>query len=179
VHGSSSSELPTEAEVELIHTLKTASYTVRGPLLLGARLAGADEETCRALDAFSRPIGVAFQLRDDLLGTFGDPARTGKPSGGDIREGKRTGLIAALVAARPDARTASLLSRAFGRADADAADVDAILESMVAAEAPRKVEARIHALLAEATRTLDLAPIPDDSRALLRGAALTLAHREA
>ena len=89
---------PASAEqVESMHDLKTGSYTVRGPLAIGAILAGASAEQRAALDRFAAPLGVAFQLRDDLLGTFGDPRATGKPAGNDVRRGKRTALVAALA----------------------------------------------------------------------------------
>ncbi|GIF47604.1 geranylgeranyl diphosphate synthase type I [Asanoa ferruginea] len=73
---------------------KTASYTVERPLHFGAAIAGADADLVAAYRAFGADIGIAFQLRDDLLGVFGDPAVTGKPSGDDLREGKRTVLLA-------------------------------------------------------------------------------------
>ena len=73
---------------------KTASYTVERPLHIGAAIAGADADLVAAYRAFGTDIGIAFQLRDDLLGVFGDPAVTGKPSVGDLREGKRTVLLA-------------------------------------------------------------------------------------
>ncbi|MEV6797520.1 polyprenyl synthetase family protein [Micromonospora rifamycinica] len=73
---------------------KTAAYTVERPLHLGAAIAGADADLVAAYRAFGVDVGIAFQLRDDLLGVFGDPALTGKPSGDDLREGKRTVLFA-------------------------------------------------------------------------------------
>ena len=100
-----------DAHVESMHDLKTGSYTVRGPLALGAILAGASAEQRAALDRFAAPRGVAFQLRDDLLGTFGDPKATGKPAGNDLRRGKRTALVAALAT---DAEAAPLLKRVLG-----------------------------------------------------------------
>lgn len=84
-----------EYDVELAYQLKTGSYTVRGPLRLGAILAGAKPATLLALDRFALPVGVAFQLRDDLLSAFGEPKKTGKPLGSDLRAGKRTALLAA------------------------------------------------------------------------------------
>lgn len=176
IQGERTREPPTEAAVELTHTLKTGSYTVRGPLALGAHLAGADAPLLHALEAFALPLGVAFQLRDDVLGTFGDPAHTGKPSTGDIRQGKRTALIAAL--ASTGGGSAELLARAFGRADASAADVDALVHQIVASGARRRVEERIEVLLGQAIAALDAAPLRDDARELLRGAAHTLGHRE-
>lgn len=75
-------------------TYKSAKYSMEAPLLIGASLAGANEEQLEALSAFGLPLGIAFQLRDDVLGVFGDSDVTGKPSGDDLREGKRTVLIA-------------------------------------------------------------------------------------
>lgn len=75
-------------------SFKSAKYSVEQPLLLGAALGGADENQLEEISRFGLPLGQAFQLRDDVLGVFGDPAATGKPAGDDIREGKRTVLIA-------------------------------------------------------------------------------------
>ncbi|WP_125132325.1 polyprenyl synthetase family protein [Microbacterium sp. 10M-3C3] len=77
-----------------VASLKSARYSIQQPLLIGAALAGADADQCAALSDFGHPVGMAFQLRDDVLGVFGDAAVTGKPSGDDLREGKRTVLIA-------------------------------------------------------------------------------------
>lgn len=72
---------------------KSAKYSVQAPLLIGAALAGASDIQLRALADFGLPVGVAFQLRDDILGVFGDEALTGKPAGDDLTEGKRTVLV--------------------------------------------------------------------------------------
>ncbi|MFP7696057.1 polyprenyl synthetase family protein [Trueperella sp. LYQ143] len=73
---------------------KSARYSVELPLLIGAALAGASEEERNTLSHVGRPLGIAFQLRDDELGIFGDSQKTGKPAGGDIIEGKQTVLLA-------------------------------------------------------------------------------------
>lgn len=73
---------------------KSAKYSVESPLLIGAAAGGASRAQLNALSEFGLPIGIAFQLRDDLLGVFGDAEVTGKPSGDDLRSGKRTVLIA-------------------------------------------------------------------------------------
>lgn len=86
--------VPTVAEVLDMERLKTAVYTFEAPLRAGALLAGADLETTAALARAGTAIGIAYQLIDDLLGVFGDEARTGKSATGDLREGKRTALIA-------------------------------------------------------------------------------------
>ncbi|MFF1442702.1 polyprenyl synthetase family protein [Streptomyces sp. NPDC058295] len=80
-----------------VNTYKTASYTVERPLHIGAAIAGADDALVAAYRAFGHDIGVAFQLRDDLLGVFGAAEETGKPSGGDLVQGKRTVLFAAAL----------------------------------------------------------------------------------
>ncbi|WP_394829099.1 polyprenyl synthetase family protein [Pendulispora albinea] len=163
------------AAVEQVHDLKTSSYTVRGPVLLGAVLAGAPTATRSALERFADPLGIAFQLRDDLLGTFGDPAATGKPSDGDLRKGKRTALVVELLT-DPGAR--ALLDRVLGHEDADPADVDRVVSRMVESGARARVEARLAALLNEATTALDATPLDPAARLSLHGAVLALGVRE-
>ncbi|MFE8913922.1 polyprenyl synthetase family protein [Streptomyces globisporus] len=115
--------------------LKSALYSVERPVALGAALAGADEWTTDALCSASRYAGLAFQLRDDLLGVFGDPTVTGKPSGDDIREGKSTYLLATArtcADAADDHGALAVLDRAVGNPDLDEgglAEVRAVLES--------------------------------------------------
>ncbi len=72
---------------------KTAKYSIEAPLLIGAAFAGASDSDRELIEAFAIPLGLAFQLRDDILGVFGDPQVTGKPAGDDLREGKHTVLI--------------------------------------------------------------------------------------
>ncbi|MFP3398277.1 polyprenyl synthetase family protein [Brevibacterium sp. H602] len=101
---------------------KSAKYSVEQPLLLGAALAGADSEQLQEISAFGLPLGQAFQLRDDVLGIAGDPAATGKPAGDDIREGKRTVLIAE-TAARISADQLEILAARLGDPDLSDAEV--------------------------------------------------------
>src|SRR5918911_5486879 len=93
----------------LVARFKSAKYTVERPLLLGAAFADAPPEVCQAFSGFGLPLGEAFQLRDDVLGVFGDPVRTGKPAGDDLREGKRTYLVAAALQVVDDAGRELLL----------------------------------------------------------------------
>jgi geranylgeranyl diphosphate synthase type I len=83
----------TEEDILTIHTLKTAIYTIEGPLHIGAILAGASQRNLEQLTRFAIPLGKAFQLNDDILGMFGAQERIGKPVGSDIKEGKKTLLI--------------------------------------------------------------------------------------
>jgi geranylgeranyl diphosphate synthase, type I len=92
---------------------KSAKYSIERPLHIGAALAGATADDLAALTAFGLPLGEAFQLRDDLLGVFGDPSTTGKPAGDDLVEGKRTVLVALALDAAP-ADEAARLDAALG-----------------------------------------------------------------
>jgi geranylgeranyl diphosphate synthase, type I len=161
--------------VEVKHDLKTGSYTVRGPLALGAALAGASPAARATLDRFAAPLGIAFQLRDDVLGTFGDAKATGKPTGTDLREGKRTALV---EEAEKDRDASRLLARVLGVADAPDHEVAALVARLVACGAKARVEARIDGLLAEAGATLDASQFTAHARAVLGGAARALASRE-
>jgi geranylgeranyl diphosphate synthase type I len=168
------SQPPRHADVELMHSLKTASYTVRAPVLIGARLAGASDPACDALESFAEPLGVAFQLRDDVLGTFGDPKATGKPSLSDLRQGKRTALIA--EAAR-DPASRELL-RVVGDADASVTDLEALARYLAESGVRARVEARIDTLLAKAHAALETPLVPESARLALQGSILALGRRE-
>src|ERR1700759_4412862 len=109
---------------------KSAKYSIERPLHLGAVLAGATPQALADLSAFGLPLGEAFQLRDDLLGVFGDPATTGKPAGDDLVEGKRTVLVAlALDGAAP--ADATRLDSALGTplTERDVADLRRIIDA--------------------------------------------------
>lgn len=105
-----------EELAQAVNRFKTAAYTIERPLHLGAAIAGAGEDTIAALRAYGRDIGIAFQLRDDLLGVFGDPEITGKPAGDDLREGKRTVLysLALQAADQQDPASAARLRSGIG-----------------------------------------------------------------
>ncbi len=141
---------------------KTAAYTVERPLHLGAAIAGAPPRLIAAYRRFGADIGVAFQLRDDLLGMFGDPSVTGKPAGDDLREGKRTLLLACglqATAERGDNAGAYLLRRAVGDPHLSSARVDVVRELLVDVGAVRHVEQRIEALTDSALGALDGAEV--------------------
>jgi geranylgeranyl diphosphate synthase type I len=162
-------------EVEALHALKTASYSVRGPVVMGARLAGASEAQVTALAAFAVPLGVAFQLRDDVLGTFGDARTTGKPAGGDLRKGKRTALV---IEALADARASEALERVLGRPEATERDHAAAVAALTASGARARVEARIADRTQQARAALGRAELTSAARALLESAVAALTERE-
>ncbi|MDP9443257.1 MAG: polyprenyl synthetase family protein [Actinomycetota bacterium] len=139
---------------------KAAKYTVERPLHLGAALAGADDALIAALSSYGVPLGEAFQLRDDVLGVFGDPDVTGKPAGDDLREGKRTVLIA-LADERADERQRRRIGRLLGRPDLDDAGVEELRAVITATGALSAVETLIRELTEAAKTSLQHAPIPD------------------
>ncbi|MFD9619522.1 polyprenyl synthetase family protein [Streptomyces virginiae] len=148
LHGQTTSS---RSAVQAIRTvsLKAARYTVEQPLALGAALAAADDTTTRALTAAGRCAGIAFQLRDDLLGVFGDPALTGKPSGEDIRSGKATYLLA-LAHSRAHASgvttVVDLLRDCRGSAPLSDPALASVREALHSTGAPTQVERRIERL---------------------------------
>ena len=148
VRGHATSDSSPETALR-ISRYKTAAYTVERPLHLGAAIAGADDATVRALRHYGRDLGIAFQLRDDLLGVFGDPAVTGKPAGDDLREGKLT-LLVALSRAHPDRATAAVVERTLGKPDLGADDVAAAREALQTLGVVDDVERRIADLTASA-----------------------------
>ena len=161
---------------EKAYALKTASYSVRGPLRLGALLGRARPKTLETLDRFAVPVGIAFQLRDDLLSAFGDPRDTGKPLGGDLRSGKRTPLVLH-ASDKARGRDKKRLARVLGNAGASDADVRRALDVIVRTGAREVVEARIATLVRRGLGALGPAVTPE-GRELLTGAALALTARE-
>jgi geranylgeranyl diphosphate synthase type I len=154
-------------DVALMHQLKTGSYTVRGPLALGALLADASVDQLGALERFGAPVGVAFQLRDDLLGTFGDKNAVGKPVGADLRAGKRTALIAeASLILAPDGR--ALLDAVLGNPHASEQAVLDAADLLERCGARARVEARLNALRNEALGALEHPSLAPAGRVLLR-----------
>ncbi|MBB5156237.1 polyprenyl synthetase family protein [Saccharopolyspora phatthalungensis] len=160
--------------------LKSASYTVQRPLELGAEAAGADPDALHALRRFGSEIGVAFQLRDDLLGVFGDPGVTGKPAGDDLREGKRTVLVAeAFAAAREQADQAALdlLRNVLGAPDLDEGRVEAARQVLTRLGAVEAVEKRITELTDSAMRALHEARLAEPASSRLAELAIAVTDR--
>jgi geranylgeranyl diphosphate synthase type I len=155
-----------------VASLKSARYSIQQPLVIGAALAGADAAQVAALAAFGHPLGMAFQLRDDVLGVFGDERETGKPSGDDLREGKRTVLIAyaregigtsarqivdeliayARESLAPPARR--IVDELVGDRTLDAAQIASLQRTIVESGALERVESLIAAYAREAERSL-------------------------
>jgi geranylgeranyl diphosphate synthase type I len=145
---------------------KSAKYTIERPLHLGAALAGATPQDLEALSAYGLPLGAAFQLRDDVLGVFGDPAETGKPAGDDLREGKRTVLIA-LALESASAAQREIIQRRLGDPALDLAGVQELREVLHDTGALEGCEAMIDSFATEAYTALEAAPIRQEARRAL------------
>src|SRR5699024_9312319 len=148
---------------------KTAAYTVERPLHIGAALAGAPADTVSALREFGVAVGQAFQLRDDLLGVYGDPDVTGKPSGDVLREGKRTLLLARGVRSAPPEDAEYLLSVLGTDVDDDA--LDRARRILTDSGAVASVESEIDALTDRALAAIDSGSVSAHGRETLRALA--------
>jgi geranylgeranyl diphosphate synthase type I len=165
----------------LVARHKTASYTVQRPLQLGLALAGiALPAVDEAFSRYGRAVGEAFQLRDDLLGVFGDPAVTGKPAGDDLRTGKPTALLMLAHELATPAQRAELASDPAGAvipaAGSGGLNLAAVIE---ATGAPERLEKMINERVNEGVDALAEAPIQPAALEALTALAVQAAHRPA
>lgn len=160
-----------EETARLVARLKSGQYTVEMPLLIGACLAGAPQVISDGLVRFGAPLGEAFQLRDDLLGTFGERTDLGKPVDSDIREGKRNLLYAKTLALVDDSQKRYLIER-WGRgaelSDEDVTELRELVESCGARVATEELLGDLRDEALEALETLD---IEEEARKALRDLA--------
>ena len=156
---------------------KAARYTVQRPAQMGAALGGGDDELYYALGAYGSPLGRAFQFRDDLLGVFGDSQLTGKPSGDDLREGKRTVLIAHAYAHADEAGQQLLLQR-LGDPSLTPEGVAELQQLITETGAREAVETMINEGYERALKALQDADITDQGRAGLTALADAAVRRE-
>jgi len=171
------------AEMALrVNRFKTAAYTVERPLQLGAALAGAPDQLVGAYRQFGADIGVAFQLRDDLLGVFGDPAVTGKPAGDDLREGKRTLLMALAMGTardRDDQASLRVLTEALGDLELSPDGVDRVRDVLRRLGTAERLERRIERLTESALAALDTAEVAEPAATRLPELAHAATSRRA
>ena len=171
-----------EHEVQLerstrVLVYKSAKYSVEAPILIGAALAGANEEQERALSGFGLPVGVAFQLRDDLLGVFGDEELTGKPAGDDLAEGKRTVLVTLARENLPGTQR-RIFDDLLGE-DLDPDQVAMLQRTIRESGAVDRVEDMISRNVERATRAIQEAPVREEAAARLTALAARAARRTA
>ncbi len=155
---------------------KSGKYTIERPLQLGATLAGRHGDLAEPLSRYGDPLGEAFQLRDDVLGVFGDSARTGKPVGDDLREGKPTLLLAVAHERAVDGQRGLL--GLVGDPELTATQVLDLQDLLVASGALATVEAEITALAEHAVAALEGIAITADARTALRDLAAFVVARD-
>lgn len=155
---------------------KSAKYTIEKPLHLGAALAGAPQEVLDGYSGYGLPLGEAFQLRDDVLGVFGDPSVTGKPAGDDLREGKRTALVAMAVQDATPAQ-AAVVRRHLGDPHLSAEGVTQLRAVIEGTGALCRVEALIEELTDDALAALQSLTVTDEARAELERLATAATAR--
>jgi geranylgeranyl diphosphate synthase type I len=162
--GSARSERRRE-KAERICRYKSGKYTIERPLHLGALLAGGSTDLLATYSAYGLPLGDAFQMRDDVLGAFGETSVTGKPVGDDLREGKPTPLMAIAVA-RANSAQQSVLAQ-VGAARLDDAQVANVQQVIVDTGALAELEATITRLTDEAITAINAAPVSSQVRSAL------------
>jgi geranylgeranyl diphosphate synthase, type I len=151
-----SADAGASADAELaarIAELKTASYSIEGPLMVGATLAGATEQALDALRSYARPLGAAFQLSDDLLGLLGDTAETGKDAERDLRQGKPTSLIARALRLAP-APGQEIIRRVWGKSDASPEEIHELRVAVRRSGAVESIAGSVRMLVVEARNAL-------------------------
>ena len=168
------SEQRTRAERVIVY--KSAKYSIEAPLAIGGSIAGGTVGQIDSLRSFGLPLGIAFQLRDDLLGVYGDPEVTGKPAGDDLREGKRTVLVA-IARERLAAGQRQLLDELLGDPALDADQVRMLQQTIRECGAVDEVERIISANMDHAMRALDDAPISREARSELGSMARIVTRR--
>ncbi len=164
------------ATARRISSYKSGKYTVERPLHVGAALAGRLDELAEPLSAYGQPLGDAFQLRDDLLGAFGDSSATGKPVGDDLREGKPTPLLA-IASQRASGAGAQCLLRT-GDPDLTAAEVAEVQEVLVGTGARDEIERTIERLADQAVDALKRTPLAEEAKVALTELAAYVAWRD-
>ena len=159
---------PTEAVAiaNRVMLYKTAKYSLEAPLLIGAALSGVGEQTLAALSNFGIPLGLAFQLRDDVLGVFGDPKLTGKPAGDDLREGKRTVLVALTMETLP-ATVAKIFDELLTTGEIDQEQLDFMRTTISDSGALEKTERLIAEHSQRAIEALATLEVTDQARRML------------
>ncbi|WP_225831135.1 polyprenyl synthetase family protein [Streptomyces sp. NK08204] len=170
-------ELTDDVEATLtVNRYKTAKYTVERPLHIGAALAGADAKTLAACTAFALPLGEAFQLRDDLLGVYGNVRDTGKSRLDDLRAGKNTTLVALALRAG-DAAQRARLRTLIGDPGLDEAGAEEVRALFAVTGARDAVERMIDDRYRQALEALDTAPFTADAVTALKHLAVTATRR--
>jgi geranylgeranyl diphosphate synthase type I len=172
----SEADLLSSAQQVIVY--KSAKYSIEAPLLIGASLGGASDGQLETLREFGLPLGIAYQLRDDLLGVFGDSAVTGKPSGDDLREGKRTVLVALALQQLPSSAK-NTIDELLGDPGLGEDQIEMLQRTIRASGAVDQVERLIARNVDRANAALDEAPLDADAIDQLRTLTRSVTERVA
>jgi geranylgeranyl diphosphate synthase type I len=166
---------------EKVILYKTAKYSIEAPLRIGAAFAGADQSTLNVFTQFGIPLGIAFQLRDDILGVFGDPSVTGKPAGDDLREGKRTVLVALTREALTEksASMANSFEELLTSRELDAQQIAFMQKLIQESGALEKTERMITELADRSLDSLESSNLEETAKSALKILALKVINRDA
>ena len=166
---------------EKVILYKTAKYSIEAPLRIGAAFAGADPAKLSQFTQFGIPLGIAFQLRDDILGVFGDPSVTGKPAGDDLREGKRTVLVALTLEALTEKSPsmAESFEELLTSRELDTHQIAFMQKLIQDSGALAKTERMIVELGDRSLESLDAANLEESAKATLKALALKVISRDA
>lgn len=165
-----------ESSIQKIYDNKTARYSFENPLHIGAILAGGDEDLCKQLSAVALPLGIAFQIRDDLLGVFGDESQTGKSASSDIAAGKKT-LLAVRAYQALDERDREEFNTLFGKADISNEESDRFREILRESGALYSVTKEMEDYLEKSRIALQSADLPERCVEFLGGLITYIAAR--
>ena len=168
----------TQERAETVIRYKSAKYTIERPLHMGAAIAGASEELMGTLSRYGLALGEAFQLRDDLLGVFGEPSITGKPAGDDLREGKQTMLVA-YAYSHATAQDLAVLSENLGSSDLGQVEIEKLQEILINCGAQEFIEQRISKYLETALQSVQASNFENEVKTALTSLAILATKRTA
>ncbi|HLM83603.1 MAG TPA: polyprenyl synthetase family protein [Candidatus Bathyarchaeia archaeon] len=167
----------TEEEILKVHENKTAKYTVEGPLHLGAMLAGADKKILSVLSAYSIPVGIGFQIQDDILGVFGNEKKLGKPICSDLRKGVQTLLVSKAVE-NGNLSQRRILKRLIGKADATEGDIETFKKIVIETGSLDYSKKMSEELVRKGKKAIEKSGIRKDAKEFLIGIADHIVNRE-
>jgi geranylgeranyl diphosphate synthase type I len=165
------------ARANRVMLYKTAKYSIEAPLLIGAAFAGANQAARSSIESFAIPLGLAFQLRDDVLGVFGDPKITGKPAGDDLREGKRTVLIG-LTREVLTGSVRNVFDEMLAARDLSGEQIAFLQQTIIGSGALKKTEAMIDELGSQALEKLDELEVEFTAKQALTALAKQVMNRD-
>lgn len=167
---------PKVSDIFKVQIYKTASYTIEGPLAIGALLGGASPAMIKALREFARPLGIAFQIQDDILGLFGNEKEVGKPIGSDLRQGKMT-LLMLHALKRANNIQKRIIQSALGNENISKKQINNVRAIVEQTSSLAYSQNLVRKFSAQSRNILQKSPLPDAAKSFLAGLIEFLAKR--